>query len=403
MANERVCAVVKKPLVGFNYPCAWNAYGLYFGGGNPPGSNAGLDVWTDNLKTNLIFLRDELNIGVVRIFLLCNAFNYGSVSAARRGFPAKFSLPPTMHPKFKEHIQKMLLAFRDTSMMVIPSIIDFKAIGSRSVLRPGSPARTVNGSRVPRVETITNGCTDRSEIVRVESIRNGFFQQIKENLLEPAIPFRHNIYAWEVENEPSWNFRLLQARSVAGSPTVSKDEMRTFLKQGVDLIDSIQFDGRPAFKSTVGHRFLEDLDDLPTGTRRQFHYYPFTLNPTDLLPDFVEDVIPPVVARSVDIPVRDRTLPRFNEANAFLGEIGVTDPSVGHGDLWPELGGSDAADTRVRVLTRLQLTRDKGYPLVMLWADGADGRGGQRGFPGPDPVHLSPDAQAGVKDFMKLP
>jgi hypothetical protein len=33
----------------------------------------------------------------------------------------------------------------------------------------------------------------------------------------------------------------------------------------VNLINSIKVDGKQAFKSTVGHRFLEDLDDLPTG------------------------------------------------------------------------------------------------------------------------------------------
>lgn len=392
MANERVCAVVRKPLVGFNYPVPWNAYGIYFGGGNPPASNPAIDIWTDNLKANLKRLRDELNIGIVRIFLLGNCSNYGSFSQGTRGNPAKFSLPAPMHPKFKDHLEKMLLAFRDTSMMVIPSIIDFKAFGRRLVLRAGRPAKTVNGARIRGVDAVTNGCTDRQDIVQVDAIRNAFFQQMRSNLLEPSIPFRSHIYAWEVQNEPSWNFRTIASDSVAGGATVSKDEMRTFLRQGVDLIDSIKADGRPAFNSTVGHRFLEDIDDLPTGTRRQFHFYPYTLTPPDLL----EAVLPA-------IPVRDRTLPRFNDTQAFLGEIGIQDPSVGHGDLWPDLNGADAGDTRTRVVARLQHTRSQGYPLVMIWSDGVDGLGKTLPVPGPDPLQLSQAAQDGIKDFMKLP
>jgi hypothetical protein len=382
MANERVCAVVKKPLVGFNYPVPWNAYGIYFGGGNPPASNPAIDIWTDNLKANLKRLRDELNIGIVRIFLLCNCSNYGSFSQASRGNPSKFSLPAAMHPKFKEHLEKMLLAFRDTSMMVIPSIIDFKAIGRKVILRAGTPATTVNGSRVKGTDPVTNGCTDREDIVRVDTVRREFFQQMRENLLEPSIPFRSHVYAWEVQNEPSWNFRTIAGDAVAGGATVSKDEMRTFLRDGVDLINSIRVDGKQAFKSTVGHRFLEDLDDLPTGTRRQFHFYPYSI---------------------AGIPLRDRTLPRFNDANAFLGEIGIQDPSVGHGDLWPDLQGADAGDTRTRVVARLQHVRSQGYPLVMLWSDGVDGLGKTLPLPGPDPLQLSQAAQDGIKDFMKLP
>jgi hypothetical protein len=388
MANERVCAVVKKPLVGFNYPIAWNAYGAYFGGGLTPGAQPALDVWTDNLKVNLRKLRDELNIGVVRIFLLCNGFNYGSFTQARRGSPSTFSLPPKMHPKFKEHLEKMMLAFRDTSMMAIPSIIDFKAFGRKLTLRAGLPPKTVNGSRTKRIDPVTNGCTDRQQIVQDKTMRQEFFGQMKENLLDPSIPFRSHIYAWEVQNEPSWNFRTVASDAVAGGATVSKEEMRTFLREGVDLIDGITVNGQRAFNSTVGHRFLEDLDDLPTGTRRQFHFYPYVLNlPLDL----------------GTIPLRDTSLPRFEDSRAFLGEIGIQDPAVGHGDLWPDLGGADAGDTRTRILARLQFVRQQGYPLVMMWTDGLDGKGRSSVAPGPDPLQLSPESQAAVKEFMKLP
>jgi hypothetical protein len=272
-------------------------------------------------------------------------------------------------------------------MMVIPSIIDFKAFGRKLTLRAGGPPKTVNGSRTKRIDPVTNGCTDRQQIVQDKAMRQDFFGQIKENLLDPTIPFRSHIYAWEVQNEPSWNFRTIAGDAVAGGATVSKAEMRTFLQEGVDLINGITVGGQRAFNSTVGHRFLEDLDDLPTGTRRQFHFYPYVINLTD----------------DISIPLRDVSLPRFEDSRAFLGEIGIQDPLVGHGDLWPDLGGADAGDTRTRILARLQFVRQQGYPLVMMWTDGLDGKGKAPVAPGPDPLQLSPESQSAIKEFMKLP
>jgi hypothetical protein len=72
--------------VGLNYPIPWNAYGYYFGGGDPPGSDSKLDHWTTNLRRNLAELRRELDIRVVRIFLLCNASNYGVFLGGGRTF-----------------------------------------------------------------------------------------------------------------------------------------------------------------------------------------------------------------------------------------------------------------------------------------------------------------------------
>jgi len=240
----------------------------------------------------------------------------------------------------------------------------------------------VNGSRVKGSDAVTNGCTDRTDIVKVEAIRNGFFAQIRENLLLPSVPFRNNIYAWEVQNEPAWNVRRVAPSTVAGGKTVDDEEMAVFLKQGVETIEGVKVGDQPAFKSTVGHRFISDLDEFPTGGRRQFHFYPFTV---------------------LGFSIKEAKLPPFSETNAFIGEIGAMSPEVGHGDPWPELDGADEADTRTRVVARLQHVRDKGYPLVFLWPDGVDGKGFQPPLPGPDPVQLSKEAQDGVKDFMKAP
>src|SRR6478752_9712750 len=131
MGAERTCAVGGKPIIGLNYPVPWQAYGIYLGGGNPCGSNPALDVWPANLKQNLIDLRDQLNMKIVRIFLLCNAVNYGSVS---NDLDHVFTPPPSLHPKVRQQLQAMFQAFKDTNMLVIPSLIDFKAFGRFSLL-----------------------------------------------------------------------------------------------------------------------------------------------------------------------------------------------------------------------------------------------------------------------------
>jgi len=389
VAIQQTAAVPKKPLVGLNYPVPWNAYGIYFGGGNPPASFPALDAWTVNLKQNLIQLRDTLNIRVVRIFLLGNASNYGA------SVGGVFTPPTALHPKFIDHLQKMFLAFRDTSMLVIPSLIDFKAFGHSVVLTPAvlaQPAVMQEGSIItPAVKAkgvVTNGCNDMQAIVRDSTIRDLFFKQTLEPFLQASIPFQTSIYAWEVQNEPYWNVQNIVNRfaplKIAGGFTVEASESSTFLQQGVDLIADTH-----KFPSTVGHRFSDDLDNFPTGTRRQFHFYP-------LLHGL------PLTQRQVIIA--DRHLPHFNDTKAFIGEFGIQDPSDGHGALWDDLNGADAPNTRVRVLERLKLIRAQEYPLALIWPDGMDGHGSvSSAIPGPDPIQLSPAAIQGIQDFMKLP
>lgn len=349
-------------MVGVNYPVPWNVYGIYLGSGNPPGSCPGMDVWPKNLERNLITLRDELGVQVVRVFLLGNAANYGSVSEGRT------ILPDVLNPRVGRQLEAMLEAFVQTRMLVIPSLIDFKAFGTCKLLAGTSRART-------------NGCTDRHDIVNDAVTRHRFFDQVLRAFLAISKPFRSAVYAWEVQNEPIWNVSELSPTSVVtnlqragvGRTKVRRAAMRTFLQEAIDIIE--RFDVEPRFSATVGHRFVRDLERFPTGQLRQFHYYPLNV---------------------FGIPLVDGTLPDAASSRAFLGEVAAG----AHGDPWPELVGADgqSAGTRIRVRERLRLAQHKGYPLTLLWPD-ADG---QNPFPGPDPLKFTLAAQEGIKDFQKL-
>lgn len=346
MGKNRHSAVAPgKMIVGFNYPFPWNAYGIYFGGGHPPGSNRAMDLWTTNLQANLHYLRSELNILVVRIFLLCNACNYGTVT--RGGF-----MPPaTLHPKFVEHLQLMLEAFMQERMLVIPSLIDFKAFGKN---------------------VDNNGCMEKHAIVRDERSREHFMEQVLERFLVESRPYKDAIYAWEVQNEPVWNTRNAASDWVAGGATVMVEEMSAFLRRGIELIEN------HGFVATVGHRFSSDLEAFPTGTARQFHFYPSTV---------------------LGVPVADWKVPEYSEVNAFVGEFGCIgkrpDGTYPHGKPWSELDGADDGDARSRVYARLSLLKRKGYPLALLWPDNEQ----EPNVGEPDPIKLTREAQDGVIDF----
>jgi hypothetical protein len=390
MGKEKSSAVPGKMIVGMNYPHPWNAFGVYLGGGSPPGSQPGIDVWTTNLLFNLFFMKDQLNLRVVRIFLLGNAFNYGSFKPtggtplSRFGSSQLFVPPKTLHPKFGEHVTAMFQAFQTAGMLVIPSLIDFKAFG-----RPLS---------------IPNGCTGKFDIAANDATRRIFFKQVLDEFLRLSVPFRDVIYAWEVQNEPFWNISSFLANAasstVAGGPTLSAAQEKTFLNEALALMATgVQRHATPNdnvlpgehFQTTVGHRFLSDLSELPTGTKRQFHYYPFSVGP--------DSGIGPIIPRFF---LADGTLPPFSETNAFLGEIGIEPPSAGHGDLWAQVNGLDnTTATNVRVRERLQFVQSQGYPMVLMWPDGVDGPVKEPPFPGPDPVKLSSGAQQGILEFMR--
>jgi hypothetical protein len=359
-------APIIKMAVGMNYPIPWNAYGFYFGGGHTPGTEPNLDAWLPNLSSNLIQLRDTLNIRIVRIFLLCNAFNYGS------GTNDAFQPPASLHPKFTDHLTGMLQAFKDNQMKVIPSLIDFKAFGDAAA----------GGG----------GCMNRFKIATDDATRETFFSQVLDPFLTTSAGFKDQIFAWEVMNEPFWNTSRIAghfAPGVAGGRTVSDDQMKTFLSGALNLIENVH-----GFKGTVGHRFSTDLADFPTGKRRQFHFYhkakQFRVMPGLFPPVFF--LLSPSPPPTFEI---DDQLPPFSETQAFVGEFAT---SASESLPWKELNGADAGDTRTRVFERLKFLQEKGYPLALVWPDGPSATPDQV----VDPLKLTAEAQQGIIDFQSL-
>ncbi len=340
--------------VGFNYPWAWNKYGLYFGAGNPPGSDAALDGWTAALAGNLGLLRERLGIEKVRIFLLCSAVNLGT--ATRTGCRWTYDAPRALHPRFTEHLVRMLKAFHDCKMQVIPSLLDFGAFLSK-----------------PSWESRRAIAADPGEGAR-------FMDTVLEPLLDASEgEYRNSIYAWEVMNEPVWataDIRACAAR-MSDRPLARRD-MRAFLGGALARIE------RRGFPSTVGHRFAGDLSRFPTGSIRQFHYYPNR----GLLGLYAE-----------------RALPPFRETQAILGEFAseLVPPASRLGVPWPEIERGAQEETASRVAARLQLIEEKGYRLTFVWPDldGTKLPDGTAAHPGgDDPLKLSAGAQEGIRRYQ---
>jgi hypothetical protein len=348
-----VASVGRPPdlLVGFNYPWAWNKFGLYFGG-DPPGSSA-MDDWLRYLRVNLHYLKTALNVLHIRIFLLCNAANYGSVSG---GWFPRFSLPSRLSPKFTDHLRRMLDTFASERMLAIPSLLSYEAFWAKG--RPG-------------------GGQGRADVANDPAVRERFYEQVLEAFLAASIPYKPSIFAWEVINEPMWDTSPLHASFRAGrpvlAPDVSETAMRTFLNGALVRIHAA------GFGSTVGHRYFDDIARYPTGTRRQFHYYPRGLGK--------------LVLPSTD----PNPLPTFAEAQAFVGEFSCQLPGEQTG-AWPELNLADTIDVPTAVHERLRLLNAKGYPLALVWPDGPESP-----FPGPDRLKLSMDAQLGIKRYLAAP
>jgi hypothetical protein len=380
MADSPTSTAVPSLQVGFNYPWAFNDYGQNFG---PMFSlpAEGIPRWKSTLPTNLDDLK-ALGINIVRFFILQNGLNYGKLVVDGRGViqnielpidrsPAstsppdratinfwEFNPPDKLHPLFTDHFRQMLEIFRDKGLQVIPSLVDFPFMAV-----PPDRKRNAGGGR--------------QDIALNKDKRKLFFDTVLEPLLQVSIPFKDQILAWEVMNEPSWLIRLGKPFGpVANDFRMNRAVLRTFLEEALARIES-----HPEFasKSTVGHRFFADLNTLPTGKLPQFHYYAKTVVADDPNP----------------IPEHKAT------PNAFVGEFHaefspgfakiaslarVFDP----GAPWPELNGRDSTNT---VFERLNALAKKGYKLALVWPDlGDDGK---------NSVKLSPQAQASLKKFTQ--
>src|SRR5712691_11958164 len=104
--------------VGYNYAWVANLYGNHIGPNRwkePPDSQKD-PVWKelgDTLTKNLKHLV-TLGVKVVRMFILSQGDNYRSklTSYPSKIWSGKWDLPPSLHPLFLAHFEKLLQAFK---------------------------------------------------------------------------------------------------------------------------------------------------------------------------------------------------------------------------------------------------------------------------------------------------
>jgi hypothetical protein len=345
----------------------------------PPPAD-GLPMWKKTLPSHLIEFK-AMGLSVIRWFILMNGLNYGrrlivdgsgriqdielpidrspgtSTSPPDRATINmwEFNPPDKLHPLFIDHFKLMLQMFRDsrTGLQVIPSLVDFPFFAV-----PKDRQRSAGGGR--------------QDVALDKDKRKLFFDTVLEPLLQVSIPFKDQIFAWEVMNEPSWLIRLGKPFGpVVNDIRMNASVLRTFLEEALARIEA-----KPEFalKSTVGHRFIADLNTLPTGKLRQFHYYAKTTVADD-----------PTI------------IPNHATTNAFLGEFSPefngnlfdrieSDP----GASWPELNGRDRPAQHT-VTRRLQLLADKGYTLAMVWPNIGGGAANR--------IKLDPVAQGSLERY----
>lgn len=356
--------------LGFNYPWAFDKYGLFFGihranpelSPEPPpperatdpvlAEEMAIERWVDVFQARMSFLREQLGVSVVRIFLFCNAINWGRLvtrSDPFGGRSVRLEPPPYLHPRFRFHLRHILRCCAAAKLKVMPVLLDF-GIGE-----PERPA-------VQRLSILSDDV---------------FFDQVLEPLLEESKPYEDTLFAWELINEPVWlttryfPFRLSVRAPRTWLPTgplVSEGVLSRFLDEGVRRIEAA------GFPSSVGHRFFRDLKRFPTGNRPQFHFYPtfFNDDPREL---------PDALTTGLSHP-------------PLLGEFGAR---ADQGGGWRECKGRDFGGTRQRVFERLCAAERKRYELAMVWPDGPDPYRDEV-----DPIKLSSDAELGIRDYLKL-
>jgi hypothetical protein len=363
--------------VGYNYLQPSNKFGLWLG---PEGRQDKWPAdyaqrWKDlrfkkEVAANLATLRDN-GIRVVRWFLLGNGFNYGMPprleSLRAPGISGSvavwhFDPPDRLDPLFLDHFVQLLELHRAAKLQMIPSLVSFEFFATH--------------------ETRDTAAGGRGEIATDWKKRNKFLFSVLGEFLRVSEGYRDVIRAWEVMNEPAWDVRNVTPTLTGYShhaPFLPKSELNEFLKLGCAWIKDKKFE------STVGHRFLSDLDEMETGSLRQFHYYA-----GPVLGQADPSTLPPAI----------------DTKGAFIGEFGSL---IGKGyekgetprkDQYGAPWDNDFPDHRDRdptrtVYERLKKMKELGYSLALVWPDLKDDN-----VDAVDGLKLSAPKLAAVKRFV---
>ena len=318
--------------IGINYP--WIDYGWDFG--DPPPAwvaNENLPAWRARKREQIEedFRRfSSQGIFAVRWFLLADGTNYGTGEFAprRAGSAWTFDPLPSDHPYYRQlrdDVEFILQACARHSLKLFPSLIDFHWCHQGTAI--AGDAGIVKGGRY--------------DIIRDPAKRRAFLDRVLDPLLEAAVAYRDSIYAWELINEPEWVIRKFSfSGKKDGNRTVSRREMKAFIKEGIGRINSkLLPDGRPAFQSSVGFAHWESLETWDSGklgvTLHQFHYY--AQEDRGLPPHPYAEDQPCVVGEFATAAARD----------------------------WPDLKSRQQDQT---VANRLSCVEEKGYPACFMWS-----------------------------------
>jgi hypothetical protein len=377
--------------IGFNYAFSYNRFGSEIG----PNMWVSDKEWDDQnqkvalgkvaeipmpplfdfIDRNLANLKG-MGISVVRWFLLGHGNNYGSspvrylrvqtgappsVGQASRYPDFAFQPPTTVDARFRRDFGEMLARFKKAEMQVIPSLMSFEW---------SSAQHFTTGPR-------TNiGAAGRGDVIRDPAARTVFLNTMLAELLQASLPFKDQIYAWEVVNEPEWMYLDMGANSFPNHwaphvPEVTFGELKTFLDDAVQRID------KAGFRSTVGHRFFSDMSALPKGTAPQFHYY-------------ADNGFLRLLSRAGGYPSDPGKIAGGNlfsgSPKPFLGEFS-SDFNSGLARPWSS-DFSSGDTTRAR----LDLLAKEGCELALIWPDRAPILNG-------DPIKLEQGTRNAITDF----
>lgn len=296
-----------------------------------------------HVDRNLANLK-RMGVSVVRWFLLGNGANYGVpprpvMRRARtlHGSPTRyedreFNPPSTVDKRFPRDFTELLRRFRAAELQIIPSLIDFP-FGAYRKSGP-TPNGTYHGGR--------------ADVIRDPAKRKVFLDTMLRELLDASKGFEKEILAWEVINEPTWLCvglgPLSEPEHSLRFAEVTIPSMREFLADAVARID------KAGFRSTVGHRFFDDMTTFPAGTMPQFHFYN-EYRWYAILGDTNTD------------PKQVKGAKLFaGQPKPFLGELDTGYNR--YGDRWTkDLGANDS------LLERLRLLRAEGCDLALVWPD----------------------------------
>jgi hypothetical protein len=410
--------------VMLNYPVGFKQYGLHFGlhaaslalPATPPanpftpvkGEFMPIQKWlffsdpligppaqTGPFEQNLVQLRDQFGVRHVRLFLMCNAVNWGTTDPST----GKLLAPPYLHPRFIVYFREVLRICQLTGVKLIPSLLDF-----------GIAEPALGNSR-------------RNDIVSDPVMTKIFLDQVFEPLLDESFKVPNAIFAWEIMNEPKWlstfiwpwlvtadipvpmiartpigaaatvgKFRLPFGVPVRNDRRMFESDVDIFLQSGLDRVDARNRalpQGATKIQTTIGHRLFEELKSRPTGSLPQFHFYPFRVQGLEVS-ETTSRLFRPTLAGGKLHQRDDGT----GLTPPFLGEFGS---SADHGDPWTELHSFDDPTDQDRVRERLFQAERVGFTLVGVWP----GNDNPPATPtNADPIHLSASGLAGIRDFQ---